>query len=438
MDNNPNLYNFPDSQNQSSNIPPPPPSMDSQVGVRSMQSDLESVKQSGGEAPQSQIINTPELSAMGQQPPTVQNYSAQETPAQPTTPSQSESMPPFSQASYQPSDSQPASSPKPGLNLKTILFIILGLVVAGGIGYGAYYLVSGLSSTPQISIPSTTQSSTTASLPALAPPVTPTSTPTTTPTTTPISVAPVIPPLVHQSLILKPTKSQTLVINPVDLPDFQSAVASSSKEKLLASSVKDLAFVDASSTPIESAQFLKSYFPGEAQMLSQIFDRDFTSWLYYDKTGGAKFGTVLKLKNSVSLDQASSSFSSTIEGAYSDVKNIFVSGPAVPSKVDFKGGIINGVSVRYLVYNLKSADVFEYAWMNAGGNNYLVMATSYNQMVDIIKRLKALPVASTQPVNALTTPTTTSTTAPTTTPIAPPPPIAPITSTTTNTTTINP
>ncbi len=440
MDNNPNPYNFPDSQNQSSNVPPPPPSMDSQVGVRSMQSDLESVKQSGGEAPQSQIINAPELPDMGQQQPVAQNpqtnfqsqnYATPETPAQQTPPVSSEPMPSFSQASYQPSDGQPALNSKPGLNLKTILFIVLGLVVAGGIGYGAYYLVSGMSSSPQISIP-TASNNTTSTLPLLPPPVTQTS----TPTSTPVSNVPVIPPLVHQSLILNPTKAQTLVINPVDLPDFQSVVASSSKEKMLVASVKDLAFVDASSTPIESTQFLKSYFPVESQMLSQVFDRDFTSWLYYDKTGGAKFGVVLKLKSSVSLDQASSSLGSILENGYSDVKNLFVSTTTVPSKIEFKGGIISGVSVRYLVYDLKTAKVFEYAWMTAGGNNYLVMATSYNQMADIIKRLKALP-AQNQSTGITTT---TSTITSTTTPIVPPPvpPVTSPTTTTTGTTTINP
>lgn len=404
MDQNPSPYNFPGQQDQSSNIPPPPPSPEAQVGIRSMQSDLESVKQSGGEAPQSQIINAPELATMGQQPDAApqNNFGMPSEPANPS-PAFTPSTEPQAPIETPPLPQEPAPA-KSSFGLKTILLIVGGLILAGGIGYGAYYLVSSLSSAPVVSVPTTPA----ANLPT---PTIPTSTAEVA-TTTPAPVVPVIPPLVHQSLILNPTKSETIQISQPDLTNFESAVASSSKEKLLAGSVKDLSFVNASGTPLESADILGAYFGSASSALSQSFERDFTSWLYYDKTGGAKLGLIFQLSSSVPIETASSSIASILEGSAPSIGGLFVSNPAVPANTTFDNGVVGGIPVRFLAYNTKTSDVFEYGWYNRGGTYYLFMVTSYNQAVDIIKKLKALP-----PLPQVQVPTSTSTS--TTSPLAP-------------------
>jgi hypothetical protein len=391
MDNNPNPYQFPNPQGQQSNVPPPPPSQDAQVGVRSMQSDLESIKQSGGEAPQSQIISAPELAKFNDPTPAQPSY----VPPAPSVTSQGEPMMTVSEM-----------GPKKSFNIKTILLIVGGLILAGVVGYGAYYLVTMLSATPAVVVPVTQTN--------LPVPVIPAATTTVvTPTPPPVVV---VPPLVHKSLILNPTKSEVIQLANQTFASFEQTLASSSKEKLIVGSVKDLAFVNSSSTPVEAAVFLQSYFAPQAATIAPLIDKDFTSWLYYDKLGGAKFGTILKLKDGVTISQASSTLSSIIESAIPNIETFFISNPPLPTAPEFKGGVVETIPVRFLVYNAKNSDVFEYAWMTAGGNNYLVMATSYNQMVDIIKRLKALPTQTTTTTTTTTTSTTTTTGATTTNP----------------------
>jgi len=383
MDTNPNPYQFPNQPGQS-NVPPPPPSPEAQVGVRGMQSDLESIKQSGGEAPQSQIINAPELTQFGQQ---------SAAPAPQASAPQTEPMAPGS-----PETGIPIPEPSPSkFNFKTILFIVGGLILAGGIGYGAYYLVSSLTATPEVTLPQPQ-----ANLPVTPPPVA-----TTTPTSTP--PAPVIQPLVHQSLIVTPTKKETIQLLDASLASFEAALATSSKEKLLVGSVKDLAFVNASSTPIESSALIQAYFASQASSIP-IFGKDFTSWFYYGKTGGAKLGAILELKSTISLDQASTTVKAAIESAVSSISGLFISNPAVPAKTEFNDGKVENVPVRFLAFSTKNADVFEYGWFTRGTTNYLFMVTSYDQAVDIVKRLKALPALPVSGIQSTSTATTTGTT----------------------------
>lgn len=397
MDNNPNPYQFQGQNPQDQQgVPPPPPSPEAQIGVRSMQSDLESVRQSGGESPQSQIMNAPELSR----------------PDQYSNPAPSQTQPP--QAS--PEMSAPGAegvSPAIGsapskFNFKTILIIVGGIIVAAGIGYGVYYLVSSLGQTPQVAVPQPQ-----ASLPVAVP----TTTPEAATSSAPVVPVPVVVPLVHSSLILKPTEKETLTLTDTSLASFEAAFATSSKEKMIAGSVKDLSFVDASGTPIESSAVIGAYFAPQSFSLNPLFGRDFTSWLYYDKTGGAKLGMIFELNSSVAMAQASSTVQAALEGIASNISSFFISNPPTPSDTTFKDGVVSGVPVRFLVYSTKNAEAFEYGWFSIGTNNYLVMGTSYNQMVDIIKRLKAIPAPVTSPANATSTATmsTTITTTKTTT-----------------------
>jgi hypothetical protein len=394
MDNNPNPYQFQgqNSQNQQG-VPPPPPSPEAQIGVRNMQSDLESIRQSGGESPQSQIMSAPELSRPDQysNPAPVQTPSPQPAP---------EMSAPEMGGTSPMSESAPSK-----FNLKTILIIVGGIIVAAGIGYGVYYLVSSLGQTPQVAVPQPQPS---------LPVAVPTTTPEVVTTTPPAPVVPVVVPLVHSSLILNPTKKETLTLADTSLISFEAALATSSKEKMIAGSVKDLAFVDASGTPIESSAVIGAYFAPQSFSLNPLFGRDFTSWLYYDKTGGAKLGMIFELNSSVAMAQASSTVQAALESIASNISSFFISNPPTPSDVTFKGGVVSGVPVRFLVYSAKNAEAFEYGWFTIGSKNYLVMGTSYNQMVDIIKRLKSIPVPVTSSANATSTATTSTTTTTTT------------------------
>jgi hypothetical protein len=90
----------------------------------------------------------------------------------------------------------------------------------------------------------------------------------------------------------------------------------------------------------------------------------------------------------VDLNQASSTVKAALESIASEISNFFVSNSPAPANTEFKDGMVEQVPVRFLVYSPKNSEAFEYGWYKVGESNYLVIATSYNQMVDIIKRLK--------------------------------------------------
>ncbi|HPW34152.1 MAG TPA: hypothetical protein PK367_00100 [Candidatus Paceibacterota bacterium] len=386
---NQNPYQFPSQGQSNQNIPPSPPSPEGQIGIRSMQSDLESIHQSGGEAPQSQIISAPELAS------TNQSF---------VNPNPSPSIEPNTSGSVsgnlpQENIQAPIEPPKKTGGAKTVLILIGGLILAGAIGFGAYYLISSLNSTPEVVLPGTESN-----LPI-------NTTPENTPEVSQEVITPtesVIPPLIHKSVIESPAKIETLTLTDLSLGSFEGVISTASKEKFLLGSVKDLSFVDASGTLVESSAFLTAYLPQVAPSLTPLFERDFTLWMYYDKLGGAKLGALFELVLGTSVSQVSSTVQSSIEVSSQDISKFFVSNQPAPTKIEFKDGQVEGVPVRFIVFNSKVSDVFEYGWLTFNNRNYLVLTSSYNQMVDIIKRLKASSAVSpsvspTQTTSATTT-----------------------------------
>ncbi|MFA6353009.1 MAG: hypothetical protein WCW90_02085, partial [Candidatus Paceibacterota bacterium] len=267
--------------------------------------------------------------------------------------------------------------------LKTIILVVVIVVLAVAVGFGVYYLISSLNKTPQATVPT--------------PPIQEQNIPVVeTPIPQPEVVVPPAP--VHVSVISNPTKTETVAI---DLSgDFKLAITKPAEEKLLVGSVKELLFVDAQNNAVAAASIFGKIYPSGGTLPFSVSDA--TYWLYADKTGGNKFGTVFEVSD---LTSAKTSLSPILESA--DIaKTLFVSDVTVPAKPEFKDGQVEGQAVRFLAFNAKTNDVFEYAWMSVAGKNYLVIATSYNQMVDIIKRLKAIP----QVINPLITSTSTATT----------------------------
>ncbi|MCX7616178.1 MAG: hypothetical protein N2Z68_02190 [Patescibacteria group bacterium] len=372
----------PNSASQPTGSVPPPPPQQQQVGIRSMESDLSSIQESGGEAPQSQIVSAPELSALREAPssqpsftppsassPTPENLSQ---PTQPTEPSSFQSAP----------SSAPEATPR-SFSLKSLLTIIGILVLVGAVGFGAYYLTTYLKQKPPVNVSEETQNQLLVALPE-----TPPQEPTPPAEEQPAAVEEA--PLVHQSLIVSPTKAGVSTVDG-SLDSFKKAIKDASLEKLVVGSTKDLSFVDSSGKLIESSQFLSAFWPNIGSALAPLVERDFTSWLYYDKVGGAKFGLVFTLKDSPSLVETLKSLVNVVEKNVPEVANLFVAQVSSPAKVEFKDGQIEGVAVRFLPFDVKSSNVFEYGWYQVGDRYYLIFATSYNQMVDIIKRIKTLP-----------------------------------------------
>lgn len=359
MDQNQNTYQQ-NPQSEPSNIPSSPPSPEDQVGVRSMGSDLQSIQQSGGEAPQSQIVSAPELSATRQAEPSP-SYTYQ--PQQQTQPTESNQ-----QGSINQEDSSSGLGKKIGWTVGII-------VILGVLGFGAYYLVATLNQpTPAILEDQ-------GALPLAQ-----------TPTPSPIieeTPEPTPEVLVHQSIITNPTKTEPLVISDFSLTGIKTALAAASQEKMIAGSIKELPIVDSTQQPIEALAFAQTIMPTFGQAVSGYIEKDMTAWLYADKIGGNKFGMIFKFKDGVIVSQVTSTIASAIEYG-SDSENLFLTKVVLPNGGAFKEGVIEGIPVRYLAYNTKLGYVFEYGFVETAKGSFIVFATSYNQMLDIIKYLKTI------------------------------------------------
>jgi hypothetical protein len=383
---NPNQFpSFQGGQQEQGPSVPPPPSSDQQIGVRTMESDIESVRQSGGEQPQSRVVNAGEVFGSAQQESFQPSFqSVEDVNSVPVMP-----------------QSQPQEPKQPSsFSFKTILVILGIIVVAVGVGFGVFYLVQSLNSTPEITEPVVTETLPTATQ---TPQVENTS-------TTPVVEEVLVPPaLVHASVLSGVSKNTLITLVMTDTASVRVAIASSSnEEKLVAGTVKDVAFVDANNAPVESITIVQALLPSVSANLSSLIDRDITGWLYGDKSGGNKLGLAIPLREGVTQEQITAAFAS-LESSPQDVLNMFIPTVQLPASPVFKEGPISGITVRYLAISTKDQQVFEYAPVSVNGKGYLIITSSYNQMVDILKRLDAKVLMVVAPVvpEATTTPTTT-------------------------------
>jgi hypothetical protein len=432
MDQNPSSFSpFGNNGTGQQNQPnvPPPPSFDQQVGVRTMQSDMESIRQSGGEAPQSQVVSAAE--AFGAQPmaqqPAPQYAAPQPSPAYQQAPAapQPQAAPqqpadafgqgfggygPMPQFGAQPEMPQAAAAPfvaeepakKSSFDAKTILIIVGVVIVAAAVGFGVFKLVSSLRGGTEEPAPAAGDQNANGGLPIGEMNI-PSPAAATTTEAAP-SPSPAAEAFTHASLLSKVTKLEQVQLSALSSQDIASAIASSSKEKLIVGAVKDLSFVDSSNAPVSSRYIVQSFFPGSFSSLSSLIGNDFTAWLYGDKLGGNKLGIVLTLKPTVTKEQAVGVMSQ-IESNPQDLVNLFLSSVSLPASPEFKDGVIEGVPVRFLAFNAKMQQVFEYALVTKGGSNHLIIATSYNQMVALLKDMKpsALSVSAPSQGSATTT-----------------------------------
>ncbi|MEK7555542.1 MAG: hypothetical protein AAB516_01850 [Patescibacteria group bacterium] len=158
MDENIKQQNFSTGENTGSVPPPPAPA----IGIRTMKSDLESIRQSGGEAPAPQTFIPSELKQEMPQPAVeepkieaalnIPGYTGPEKPIfepQQSVSTSQPAPPPPVQPSIQPTP-QPTqtSTTTPQATkssaLKITLLIICAILVVIGLGLLGYYVISPL------------------------------------------------------------------------------------------------------------------------------------------------------------------------------------------------------------------------------------------------------------------------------------------------------
>jgi hypothetical protein len=354
-----------------------------------MSSDMESVKQTGGSAPQPEIVNAPTLSS--QQP-----SSGAEQPPSPTPSAsmpQAPRVPDIGQPTPQPVQ-QPASIPSPSsspaqmssdvddtvsgkskFSVKTIGIIVGILVLAVAVGFGVYYLVSSLNTTPEIPAPSSGDNNLPLSdLNDLIP-------------SPPQDQAPPTPAFVHQSIFSSPDDVYQMMLEGVGQASFKNAVASSSEPTLSAGTIREIELtVDDIGTPASSQDLLGAYFSSVQLAAAPYMVQDVTMWLYFDDVGlvGPRLGAAIPLNADVDITQATSTISQAIEASLATIPEFFVSSVTPKPSATFDDGVVKGTPVRFVVYDTGRA--FEYGWISYNGTTYLVMTTSYGQMVDVLER----------------------------------------------------
>lgn len=334
-----------------SNVPPPPP----EITIRTMQSDEKSISETGGGAPMGQSFSAPavrpeeKLTIPGYTGPEEAIFTPENIPAQP-----GQGITPGTTAEKATSKS-----------IKTIVVTLGSIVLVSGLGFLGYYFVYPLIVTaPPAPTP-----------PPLPPPVVQTPPPAPTPA----------PAAIHKSYFTKaadkveriPATASTLTA--VSLRTGATAAAA---EKLASGSLKEIYFADEKDETAGFVNFMKAAIPefaGLETQLGQLFEDDFTGFLYYDGTNVWP-GYIAKLKSGAN-DILAKTTISEIEKYSESLKNLFLSDPGAAAAV-YKDGQVNGHAGRYIPYTQKDASV-NIVWLD----NYLLITTNYKAAIEAATRL---------------------------------------------------
>lgn len=331
----------------------PEPPKDSSVDLRTMQSDIQSVKQSGGaSAPEPKKFNLGEIS---------QNQAGNSFPSQgePSSPfnSPGSSPSPFSgNDTFVPSQNQSLAAETPviqkSVDWKKIILVVVAVVLIALLGYAGYAYVYPLffSATPENSNP-VAETNPSANLPVAE----------TNPVVTP-SIITHLPYLNASSLGSLAFSSAT----------FKSDLASFVKSGVsFASSTVSEVQIQKDGSQMNFSDFFNSIFPEiSKENLSNYFENDFTVFIFTDADGESWPGVVSKLKTGANLFDAESAMK-LFETA-SNFSNIFVEDPGTRVSKDFIDGQINLMPTRYITFTNKKAAI-DYMWLG----NYFIVSSSY-------------------------------------------------------------
>lgn len=390
--NQQNQQNWGSMSGNNGSVPPPPPPPE--ITLRTMQSDIESIKQSGGENPVPKPFAPPEIKKQNNME--LEDMSREEGMIKPNG---AEGVVP------------PSEPPKKKLKI-FILIAVLVLVVAGAVFAGYKYIYPMFKPAITVSVPETQSPVTSENVEVVETEVPPATTGLTEPiesesvtipelgegttpvlelaTTTPESENPeseTIPaPVVlkiHTSLLASQADSlvpltltaSTSLVSIKELLISEAAkkpeAAVALKEVTLSNQAGQLVFAD--TLPM----FLSAFKSSE---LAPLFEEDFTSVIFYD-SNGVWFGMIAKLKEEVDVAAAKALIAGLEKST--DIANLYIQDPGTPAVAGFKDGKANNLSVRYLNFSKTGASL-DYGWTS---NNLLVISTSYNGIKSMLTKL---------------------------------------------------
>lgn len=337
MDNFPPLNN---NQNNNSapgvpprNVPPPPPPP---IAIRTMDSDVKSMEQSGGASPAPQMVSIKETEKPAQSVSDVKiNIPGYEGPEEKL----------FTPETLPSADTDALEAEKKSGSSRLILFIVIFVVVAAGLGAAGYFFYPMFFPTSPVTPPPATTT---------PPPVTP-----------PVSIK-------HNSYMTSDGATAPVL----SLAQAASLPIATGTQSM----IKEVILQDASGSQIAFSKYIPSVITEFTEAdLKTLFEDDFTSFLYYS---GSNIwpGYVAKLKTGVPAAVAQTTIGK-IE-TFPSLANLFLSNPGDKSAAGFKNGQVNGKPSRYVTFSAEDAAI-NYAFVD----NYLIISTSYAGALEAEKRL---------------------------------------------------
>lgn len=352
-----------------------------QIGLRTMESDIQSIQnQGGGEpkpyVPQQSPMSPPKIGDMDGQSVPFKQESAFEPPkvAPAGPPEPPKVMPEIGGEEFPPSKPQKSSK---GLFIGLLVVIILiGAAVAG------YFLILAPAKVPEAVTP-TPQPQQPASQPEPVIPEVPgvgvgekESEEVPEPEELVVEVG-AIPASSHVSLLSTPADSETKIeIASLNLANLKSALQFSPTETPL---LREVVLSNADGNLIQFKDVLGVLHPGVFnENLSSAFENDY-SLLTYSDSNGTWLGIVARVKSDANLADIQSS----VQGIESDkavLANFYLSEPGAAG--DWKNGGSGNVTSRYLTFKAPGAS-FNYGW----SGNRLIIGASFPAFQKITSRL---------------------------------------------------
>lgn len=317
-----------------SNTPvPPPPVVGGDVEVRTMQSDIASVKTSGGSEPTPQMFSPSSLTG----------------------------EPVF--------DPKTAATKKKGGAEKIIIFVVIGLIMVGALA-AAFFLLKDLfipvTQTPEAPV----ENMPFGEVPP--PPAAPEGENLPSATVPPIET-------VHASFF-------TLAADLIEEQTFKEFTVDAlkavipAKEALADGSIREIVLKTETGF-VDFPSFMAVMIPDiVTESVKENFENDFTFFVYRDK-GTDLIGFIAKAKPTISVE----SFAAMggIETS-NNLHNFYLTDPGTIGV--FKEGTVNSQFIRYASFS-KAGYAFDYGWLkDTSGNRYFVVSSSYSGIKEAVKR----------------------------------------------------
>lgn len=339
-------------------MPPPPPP---EINIRTMKSDIESLRQTGGTGPTPKPFVPPELTREIPipTPPPSRITPSDFTAPKPTVPQNTAA------AKLKNVIEEEAPTAKTGA--KKVVAVIGGLVLAIAAAVAGYlYVFPFLFPTQPPASPA-----------APAPPSTQEPRETSAPLVIP---GPATPALTHKSL-LQPTSppSGAQFSTTLDLANFKSLLSEEAQKSSTIDTLTEIVFEDTNGQ-IPASTLMPVILPDfSSTVVANLFEKDYTIALYRDNNG---VWPVYLLKLSAKSNPAEAQTEISKLETSTDLANLFLSDPGTPNSAGFKSGQASGLMTRYLTFAQKGAGL-NIAW----SKNTLILSTSYNGLKKAISSL---------------------------------------------------